>query len=145
MTLLDKDVMYYFRDELEKNAIIPPGLAKGVTSMVSRASSGAKSAVNSVKSNKYINNMITRGIGRSAVGLGKGAFYGTKGLNTAITRGFEAGGMGPKMSKVTGAVTTAGVIGTGATGAKKAVNKFKENKQQLRQYGPVRQAGVQQL
>lgn len=145
MSSLDKHMMYYFRDEMEKQAIIPPGLAQGVSALVGRATAGANKAMSAIKANKFVNNFATRGAANLATGTAKGAWGMTKGIHGGISSGLQAGGMGKNMANVVGGLTTAGVIGAGAMGVNSAAKSFGSNMQQLKQTGPVQQAGIQQL
>ena len=121
MSSLDKHTMHYFRDEIEKTAIIAP-MAKGVWKMVS-------------------------GAGRAAA---KGVAQGTKNLNKFYTNRLAAdaikdGGKIGLHHQIGAGLLTAGTIGAGAYGTKKGFDTYKENQQKLKQTGPVRQAGVQDL
>ena len=121
MSSLDKHTLYYFRDELEKTAIIVP-MAKGVAKMVF-------------------------GAGKAAT---KGAYQGTKGMHKFFTNRLAAkqiaeGGTAGALHHLGGGLLTAGAIAGAGYGAKKGFDTFKENRQQLQQLGPVRQAGIQEL
>lgn len=121
MTSLDKDTMSYFYDELEKTALLGR-LARGTLDMVARAARGA----------------------------GRATMDATKGLNKFYTKNLSAkaiaeGGKEHLGHQIGAGLLTAGTIGTGLYAGKKSIDAYKKNQQQNKQFGPIRQAGVQEL
>jgi uncharacterized membrane protein YebE (DUF533 family) len=121
MTSLDKHMLYYFNDELEKHAILPGAstIYKGVKSMVAKGAKGAYSG-------------------------SKNLLSGAKKFNDAMIKGFGKE-MGPKMSAVAGTAATAGIGYTGYEGAKKFGKTIIGNNAKLTPFKQVNAAGVQQL
>lgn len=117
--------MTYFYDELEKTALLGR-LAKGTLKMVARAGSNAAKQV------------------------GTASVNATKGLNKFYTKRLSAqaikdGGKVHLGHQIGAGLLTAGTLGAGVYAGKKGLDTYKQNRNQTKQLGPIRQAGVQEL
>ena len=121
MTSLDKNTLYYFRDEIEKTAIIVP-LAKGVAKMVMSAGRAAGSAV---------------------AGGTKGVYGGFK--KQLASKAVAGGGTANAGHALGAGALTAMTGGAGIYGANKGIKAFAKNSKELKRLGPKGPSGIQQL
>ena len=114
MSLLDKDVMYYFRDEIEKTALIVP-LAAGVGKIVAGAGQAAGRGASAY--GKFMTNLAA-GLGHTGPITGKHLLGGTL---------LGAGGVY--------AATRGGMLGEGA------LAKYKKSQQEFANLGSIQRTG----